>query len=71
MKKLLKYFQKNKEVKDDSDLPAHTNSDNLETKGEKTARIRSLRIVYVETFIFGLSFSIVIAGVFPYLKQVT
>ena len=43
---------------------------NLETEGEKAARIRSLWVINIQTFIFALSFSIVITGVLPYLRQV-
>ena len=49
------------------DLAGNTN---LETEDEKTARIRSLWVMNIETFIFALSFSIVITGVLPYLRQV-
>ena len=49
------------------DLAGNTN---LETADEKTARIRSLWVMNIETFIFALSFSIVITGVLPYLRQV-
>ena len=42
----------------------------LETEDEKTARIRSLWVINIQTFIFALSFSIVITGVLPYLRQV-
>ena len=49
------------------DLAGNTN---LETDDEKTARIRSLWVMNIETFIFALSFSIVITGVLPYLRQV-
>ena len=44
---------------------------NRETDDEKRARIRSLWVINVQTFIFALSFSIVITGVLPYLRQVT
>lgn len=43
----------------------------LETEDEKRARIRSLWVINILTFIFALSFSIVITGVLPYLRQVT
>ena len=49
------------------DLGSNTN---LETDDEKTARIRSLWVMNIESFIFALSFSIVITGVLPYLRQV-
>ena len=44
---------------------------NREADDEKRARIRSLWVINVQTFIFALSFSIVITGVLPYLRQVT
>ena len=44
--------------------------DQKKTDDEKTARIRSLWVMNIETFIFALSFSIVITGVLPYLRQV-
>ena len=44
---------------------------NRETDDEKRARICSLWVINVQTFIFALSFSIVITGVLPYLRQVT
>ena len=42
----------------------------LETEDEKKARIRSLWVINIQTLIFALSFSIVITGVLPYLRQV-
>ena len=66
----MKHPHKNKEVKMESGLPPKVDLVELETTAEKRARIRSLWIIYIESFIFQLGFSIVIAGLFPYLKQV-
>ena len=57
--------------KDDAEKPnIATDTSKLETEDEKTARIRSLWVMNIETLIFALSFSIVITGVLPYLRQV-
>ena len=45
-------------------------SDALETPEERKLRIRGLWICHVETFIFTLSFSMVLTGAFPYMQQV-
>ena len=49
----------------------HIDTTSLEAEDEKRARIRSLWVIFIETFILSLSFSIVITGVLPYLRQVT
>ncbi len=49
---------------DDSPLPT------VETPEAKRRRIRSIQIVHFGMFIFGLGFSIVITGVYPYMIQV-
>ena len=66
--------KKNNTILNGKDGSNHSNlADNaikMETDEDKRARIRSLWVMNIETFIFGLSFSIVITGVLPYLRQV-
>ena len=45
-------------------------SDALETPEERKLRIRGLWICHVVTFIYSLSFTIVVTGAFPYMQQV-
>ncbi|TRY68880.1 hypothetical protein TCAL_11023 [Tigriopus californicus] len=40
-----------------------------ETKSQRRARILSIYIVHIGMFIFSLGFSIVLTGVYPYMKQ--
>ena len=65
-------LKKNKvlDIKENANKFNLAGNTNLETDDEKTARIRSLWVMNIETFIFALSFSIVITGVLPYLRQV-
>ena len=68
----IKQFWKNKEVGGkDGSLNTNVNTTKLETDEEKRERIRSLWVINIQTFIFALSFSIVITGVLPYLRQVS
>ena len=46
------------------------NNTRIETLQEQKGRLRSIWIVHIGTFIFSLSFSVVITGVYPYLRQV-
>ncbi len=41
-----------------------------ESKEDRRSRMRSLYIVHSGMFIFMLGYSIIITGVFPYMKQV-
>ena len=66
-----KDFLENKEESDCNGSVKDMDIEKLETKDERKARIRSIWVIYIETFIFAISFSIVITGVFPYLKQVS
>ena len=66
-----KDFFENKEKSDVNASVKDIDIEKLETKDERKARIRSIWVIYIETFIFAISFSIVITGVFPYLKQVS
>lgn len=43
----------------------------LETKFERDTRYRSIRVVQVAMFIFAIGFSIILTGVYPYMKQLT
>lgn len=43
----------------------------LETPGERKARIRSLYIVHISGLVFALGFSIVLTGLLPYLRRLT
>jgi hypothetical protein len=62
---------KNMEVEGNTHKTINNDIVNRETEDEKRARIRSLWVINIQTFIFALSFSIVITGVLPYLRQVT
>jgi hypothetical protein len=42
----------------------------VETPEEKRVRMWSIRIVQVAMLIFSIGFSIILTGVFPYMKQV-
>ena len=66
-----KDFFENKEESEFNGSVKDIDIEKLETKDERKARIRSIWVIYIETFIFAISFSIVITGVFPYLKQVS
>ena len=41
-----------------------------ETGAERKSRMISLWLIHVQMFIYALSFSIILTGVFPYLLQV-
>ena len=66
-----KSFWENKEENEVNGSITYIDTEKLETTDERKIRIRSIWVIYIETFIFALSFSIVITGVFPYLKQVS
>ena len=66
-----KSFWENKEENEVNGSITYIDTEKLETTDERKIRIRSIWEIYIETFIFALSFSIVITGVFPYLKQVS
>lgn len=44
-------------------------TDQYETKAQTSARNRSLWIVHLGMTIFSMGFSIVLTGVYPYMKQ--
>lgn len=46
-------------------------SQERETNAQRRARILSIYIVHIGMFIFSLGFSIVLTGVYPYMKQVS
>lgn len=41
-----------------------------ETEAEKKLRYRSIRIAHLTMFTFSVGFSVVLTGVYPYLKEV-
>ena len=45
-------------------------AEEMETAAERKARMISLWLIHAQMFIYALSFSIVLTGVFPYLLQV-
>ena len=47
------------------------NHDEEELPLVKASRIRSIRIAQIAAFVFALGFSVMIAGVFPYLREVS
>ena len=66
--------KKNNKISNSKDSFNHSNIANtaskIETDDEKRARIRSIWVINIEIFIFAISFSIVMTGVLPYLRQV-
>ena len=66
-----KRFWENKDEDEDITSDTYIDTPKLETEDETKTRIRSLCVINIQTFIFALSFSIVITGVLPYLRQVT
>jgi len=42
----------------------------MENLAERRSRLRSIYIIHFAMFIFSLGFSIILTGVYPYLKQV-
>ena len=66
-----KELWESKEEKEGNGTTADIGTENLETRDERKSRIRSIWIIYIEMFIFAISFSIVITGVLPYLRQVS
>ena len=65
-----KRFGENDKIENNMTSNLQIDTTKLETEVEKRARIRSLWVISIQTFIFALSFSIVITGVLPYLRQV-
>ena len=66
-----KRFWENKDEDKDITSDTYIDTPKLETEDETKTRIRSLWVINIQTLIFALSFSIVITGVLPYLRQVT
>ena len=60
-------------LKKDDGVPKSTNATVQtfqESDKERVARNWSLRLIYFQMFIYALSFSIVLTGAFPYVRQV-
>ena len=52
------------------DKPEIIHPQDAETEQEKKIRYRSIRIGHMAMFIFATGFSIILTGVYPYMKEV-
>jgi ceroid-lipofuscinosis MFS transporter 7 len=61
---------KKSSIEDEGDSAKNANT-NVEDPADRKSRMRSIYIIHFAMLIFSLGFSIILTGVYPYLKQVS